>query len=180
MAKKLGLIALILLLTGLAALVWTFSSARLEFTPLDAAELPPAMPPSGMTLSSLPTGSMESRALFAYRGGSLSDKRDFAMTAFLVRHPKGDLLFDTGFGFDVDQHIKTTPWLMQQMTTYTRTKTVANLFGAADIRPHSSPASSLHMRIGTTSAASTAYRASRFGSHRPRSVSSTRVTPRPR
>lgn len=135
MAKKLGLIVLVLFLAGIAALIWTFSAARLEFTPLDAAELPPAMPAPGMTLSALPTGSMESRALFAYRGGSLGDKRDFAMTAFLVRHPKGDLLFDTGFGFDVDEHIKTTPWLMQQMTTYSRTKTVANLFGGSGYLP---------------------------------------------
>lgn len=135
MVKKFGLIALALTLAGIGALVWTFSAARLDFTPLDAAELPAAMPPAGMSLSALPTGSMQSRALFAYRGGSLSDRREFSMTAFLVRHPKGDLLFDAGFGFDVDAHIKTTPWLMRQMSTYTRTRTVANLLGGSGYLP---------------------------------------------
>ena len=135
MPKKLGLIVLLLFLAGFGALIWTFSAARLDFAPLDAAELPPAMPPPGMTLSSLPTGSMESRGLFAYRGGGLSDKRDFSMTAFLVRHPKGDLLFDTGFGFDADEHIKTTPWLIRQFSVHTRTKTVANLLGGSGYLP---------------------------------------------
>ena len=45
----------------------------------------------------LPTGSYETRAVFAVRGGSFRDKRQFAATAILVHHPRGDLLIDAGF-----------------------------------------------------------------------------------
>ncbi len=57
----------------------------------------------------LPTGTYETRAAFAVRGGSLRDKRHFAATAILVEHPKGYLLIDAGFGSDVAAHVATLP-----------------------------------------------------------------------
>lgn len=42
------------------------------------------------------------------------------MPAILVRHPRGNLLIDTGFGHNVDEHVKTLPALMQMTTTYTK------------------------------------------------------------
>ena len=42
-------------------------------------------------------------AAFGYRGGSLFRRRDFSMAAALVKHPKGDLLIDTGFGRNIDR-----------------------------------------------------------------------------
>lgn len=113
------MVLLVLIIAGLGALAWTFTAAKLEFTPLAAESLPPASPPADMTISALPTGSMESKAFFAFRGGGYGDKRDFTMTAFLVHHPKGDLLFDAGFGRKLEEHTKTMPWLMRQITTYT-------------------------------------------------------------
>jgi glyoxylase-like metal-dependent hydrolase (beta-lactamase superfamily II) len=62
-----------------------------------------------MAIYQLPTGTYETRAAFAVRGGSLRDKRDFAATAILVRHPEGDLLIDAGFGSDVAAHIAAIP-----------------------------------------------------------------------
>jgi glyoxylase-like metal-dependent hydrolase (beta-lactamase superfamily II) len=62
-----------------------------------------------MAIYQLPTGTYETRAAFAVRGGSLRDKRDFAATAILVRHPAGDLLIDAGFGADVAAHIAVIP-----------------------------------------------------------------------
>lgn len=118
MKKKIILALVLVVVAGLAGLAWTFSAARLEFTPLAADSLPHATPPLEMTISALPTGSMESKALFAYRGGSLSDTREFTMTAILVRHPKGDLLFDTGFGRNLEEHTKAMPWLMKQLAAY--------------------------------------------------------------
>jgi glyoxylase-like metal-dependent hydrolase (beta-lactamase superfamily II) len=71
--------------------------------------LPEARPPAELTVHHLPTGTYETRAAFAVRGGSLRDKRDFAASAVLVRHPKGDLLIDAGFGAGVAGHIAMLP-----------------------------------------------------------------------
>jgi glyoxylase-like metal-dependent hydrolase (beta-lactamase superfamily II) len=62
-----------------------------------------------MAIYQLPTGTYETRAAFAVRGGSFRDKRDFAATAILVRHPEGDLLIDAGFGSDIAAHLAAIP-----------------------------------------------------------------------
>ena len=74
-----------------------------------ADPLPPAAPPPGMALFQLPTGTYETRAVFAVRGGSFRDKRQFAATSVLVRHPDGDLLIDAGFGAGVAAHVAALP-----------------------------------------------------------------------
>ncbi|MFC8676976.1 MBL fold metallo-hydrolase [Streptomyces griseorubiginosus] len=75
--------------------------------------LPAANPPAGMGVHHLPTGTYQTRAALAVRGGSLRDKRPFAASAVLVRHPKGDLLIDAGFGAGLSQHIAMLPWYMR-------------------------------------------------------------------
>lgn len=117
-AKRLILAVLILVFVSVGALLFTFTAATLDYSPLNAESLPTASPPVEMSISALPTGSMESTAFFAYRGGGFSDKRDFTMTAYLVSHPKGDLLFDAGFGRNVDEHVAMMPSLMKRLTTY--------------------------------------------------------------
>jgi len=62
-----------------------------------------------MSIYQLPTGTYETRAAFAVRGGSFRDKRHFAATAVLVQHPKGDLLVDAGFGSGVAAHVAALP-----------------------------------------------------------------------
>ena len=96
-----------------------------------ADALPPASPPPEMALFQLPTGATHRSAAFAYRGGSFFDKRDFAMTAVLVKHPRGDLLIDTGFGRDIDVHFRTLPWAFRAVTSYDRTQSVAEQLDAA-------------------------------------------------
>ncbi|HWS38332.1 MAG TPA: MBL fold metallo-hydrolase [Actinoplanes sp.] len=71
--------------------------------------LPPARPPSGMTIRQLPTGTYATPAAFAVRGGSFRDRRDFAATAVLIEHPHGDLLLDAGLGADAGAHIASLP-----------------------------------------------------------------------
>jgi N-acyl homoserine lactone hydrolase len=71
--------------------------------------LPDATPPAGMAVFQIPTGTYATRARLAVKGGSLRDKRHFAATAVLVRHPKGDLLIDAGFGSDVGTHVAALP-----------------------------------------------------------------------
>src|SRR5215471_19123368 len=90
------------------------ASYYIRMSPLPApvpwsAPLPNAAPPADMAIYQLPTGTYETRAAFAVSGGSFRDKRQFAATAILVRHPKGDLLIDAGFGSDVAAHLAALP-----------------------------------------------------------------------
>jgi N-acyl homoserine lactone hydrolase len=72
--------------------------------------LPAAAPPPDMAIYQLPTGSYETRASFAFKGGAFRDKRSFAATAILVTHPQGDFLIDAGFGAGVATHVHAQPW----------------------------------------------------------------------
>ncbi|MEU8406671.1 MBL fold metallo-hydrolase [Micromonospora sp. NPDC048842] len=85
------------------------------------AALPEATPPPDMAIHQLPTGTYETRAAFALRGGSFRDKRQFAATAILVRHPKGDFLIDAGFGADVAAHVAMQPRFARAPFQSTRT-----------------------------------------------------------
>jgi N-acyl homoserine lactone hydrolase len=83
--------------------------------------LPEATPPSEMAIFQLPTGTYETRAAFAYTGGSFGDKRRFAATAVLVAHPRGDFLIDAGFGAEIAAHVRAQPWFARAPYTATRT-----------------------------------------------------------
>ncbi|HTP49468.1 MAG TPA: MBL fold metallo-hydrolase [Anaeromyxobacteraceae bacterium] len=133
--KKTLAVLLLAIVLGLAALASTFTPARLSVPPLTERSLPPATPPDRMTLSALTTGAMHSRAAFAYRGGRFGEPRDFIMLAVLVRHPRGDLLFDTGFGREVDRQVQAMPWLMKALSTYTRGVPVADQLAAGGYDP---------------------------------------------
>ena len=125
------LIALGLVVIPLGLLGSTFLPAPLpEPAPLTTNE-PNASPPSDMAIFQLPTGLIHRNAAFAYRGGSPFDKRDFSMTAVLIRHPRGDLLIDTGFGRDIAEHLQKMPWIFQAMTKYERTRSAAEQLDAA-------------------------------------------------
>jgi glyoxylase-like metal-dependent hydrolase (beta-lactamase superfamily II) len=71
-----------------------------------------------MELRRIQTGTIQRSAGFAYRGGSFRDARDFAMTALLVKHPKGDVLVDTGFGRHIDQQFQQMPFFFRAITSY--------------------------------------------------------------
>lgn len=108
----------LLLLAGIGALAWSFTPATLEVPALAIESLPAASPPQGMWLSMLPTGSIRARAGMAYRGGSFDDEREFVMPVILIRHPRGNLLVDAGFGRGVDAHVESQSLLMRTMTEY--------------------------------------------------------------
>jgi glyoxylase-like metal-dependent hydrolase (beta-lactamase superfamily II) len=76
-----------------------------------------------MAVYQLPTGTYQTRAAFAVKGGSFRDKRNFAATAVLIRHPKGDLLIDAGFGAHVAEHVAELPRLVRSPYRVTRTVT---------------------------------------------------------
>src|SRR4051794_24885406 len=90
-----------------------------------------ARPPKGMAIYRLPTGVTHRSDGFAYEGGSWRDKRDFAMTAVLVKHPKGDVLIDTGLGRDVAQQLKEMPLYFRLTTQYDRWTSAAEQLNGA-------------------------------------------------
>jgi glyoxylase-like metal-dependent hydrolase (beta-lactamase superfamily II) len=118
--RKRVLVALAALLVVLvAALASTFMAKTLDVDEARAIALPAAAkPPAEMRVRALLAGSMSSKAAFAFRGGSFSDERVFSMGGVLVEHPRGSLLFDTGFGRNARTHIEGIPWLMRATTTF--------------------------------------------------------------
>lgn len=107
-----------LTVAALAVLGWSFAPVKLPLPPPIELVLPPASPPPEMSISVLPTGRIASQAALAYRGGAFGEPRNFAMPALLVRHPRGDLLIDSGLGRDVDAHVATLPRIAQALTDY--------------------------------------------------------------
>lgn len=131
--KRILIAAALLIAVALGALAWTFTAADLDVPEAPALTPPPAMTTQGVELKAILAGKMYSSAGFAFRGGSFGEERVFGMGAILVRHPKGTILFDTGLGKNVDEHFKTTPWLMQQTTRYEKEPTVAEQLSEARI-----------------------------------------------
>jgi glyoxylase-like metal-dependent hydrolase (beta-lactamase superfamily II) len=86
-----------------------------------AEPLPVADPPAELEIHQLPTGTYRTRAAFAVSGGSMFDQRHFAANAVLVRHPKGDILVDAGFGANVAEHVAMLPRF--ERAPYERTST---------------------------------------------------------
>ena len=133
--KRVLLLVALLLVAAVAALAWSFAPARLAVGPAPALAVPPAHPPDGMRLSSVPAGRIVVKAALAYRGGAFGETRNFTMTAVLVQHPRGTLVFDTGFGSDVDAQVQSFPWLMRFFTRYEKGTPVAQQLGAHAIGP---------------------------------------------
>lgn len=123
--KKILLLLAVVLLLGAAALVVSFMPATLAVDSTLKVLLPSANPPVGMRLYAIEAGRMMSQAAFAYRGGKFTEPRVFGMGGILIEHPKGNLLFDTGFSKNVDEHVKTIPALMRATTQYEKEPTVA-------------------------------------------------------
>jgi glyoxylase-like metal-dependent hydrolase (beta-lactamase superfamily II) len=92
--------------------------------------LPQASSPASMAIYSLPTGVIHRTSAFAYRGGSPWKKWDSVMTAVLVRHPKGDVLIDTGVGRTVASQLRDAPFLFQLMSHLVPLQPVADQLDA--------------------------------------------------
>jgi glyoxylase-like metal-dependent hydrolase (beta-lactamase superfamily II) len=91
-----------------------------------SGSLPSATPPEEVAVFALVTGVNHRVAAFGYRGGSLFDRRDFSMAGALVKHPRGDLLIDTGFGRNIDEQFRTLPFFFRAITSYDLWKPAAD------------------------------------------------------
>jgi len=135
--KRLYIVAAAVVLLLLALFVRTFLASPLPKPAPYAGPLPSATPPNDMAIYALITGVNHRVAAFGYRGGSLFDRRDFAMAGTLIRHPKGDLLIDTGFGRNIDQQFHTLPPLFRAITYYSLWQPAADQLIAAGYDPKS-------------------------------------------
>ena len=125
----------VLLIALIAAGAWIGMGFRAEKLPVPETPeilLSQPTPVAGVRLAAIHAGRMESVAAMAYRGGRFGDKRVFGMGAILVEHPQGNLLFDTGFGREVEAQVATLPWLMRVTSRVVPEKTVAQQLAAAD------------------------------------------------
>ena len=117
----------------LAALARRFPPPALpDPGPLPASVLiPDAEPPEAMELIAVPTGVNHRVAAYAYRRGSVFDRRDFYVGAALIKHPQGDLLVDVGFGRDIARQFATMPRYFRAITRYQLWKSAADQLEAA-------------------------------------------------
>ena len=114
-------------LVPFALLLHTFSPAPLPEPKPYAGPLPAAAaPPKEMAVYSLLAGVNHRVAAFGYRGGSLFERREFSMAGAFVKHPKGDLLIDTGFGRHIDEQFRTLPFTLRAITFYTQLRPAAD------------------------------------------------------
>ncbi|MCL2533891.1 MAG: MBL fold metallo-hydrolase, partial [Nocardiaceae bacterium] len=97
----------------------------------DSIPMPAAEPPPGMDIVAVPTGVTKHVAAFGYRGGSPFERRDFNIGSVLIKHPRGDLLVDSGFGRDIDRQFTTMPRWFRRMTRYELWNPVRDQLAAA-------------------------------------------------
>lgn len=118
-------------LVPLVLFLRTFLASPLPMPKAYAGPIPSATPPKEMAVVAVITGVNHRVAAFGYRGGSFFDRRDFSMAGTLVKHPKGDLLIDTGFGHDINQQFRTLPFLFRTITFYSLWRPAADQLTAA-------------------------------------------------
>src|SRR6516162_6966960 len=128
--------AIAVVVAPMALLLHTFSAAPMPMPAPFAGPMPPAAtPPKEMAVYSVVAGVNHRVAAFGYRGGSLFERRDFAMAGAVVKHPKGDLLIDTGFGRNIHQQFRTLPFSVRLVTFYSLWRPAADQLRDAGYDP---------------------------------------------
>src|SRR5215469_14445860 len=130
-------ISAVAVLVTLVLLLRTFSASPLPTPKPYAGTLPSATPPKEIAVYSVVAGVNHRVAAFGYRGGSLFERRDFSMAGALIKHPKGDLLIDTGFGRNIDQQFRTLPFSVRLITFYSVWRPAADQLRDAGYDPQS-------------------------------------------
>ncbi|MGE5451104.1 MAG: MBL fold metallo-hydrolase [Acidobacteriota bacterium] len=99
---------------------------------------PPAQPPESLAFSMIHTGHSEgvSEALVV-GGGRWLTRRFPSQSAVLIRHPRGNVLFDTGLGRHVQEQFAANTWLDRQFFAFVAGQPAADQLQAAGWRPQS-------------------------------------------
>jgi glyoxylase-like metal-dependent hydrolase (beta-lactamase superfamily II) len=113
---------------ALALLLHSLSASPLPEPKPYAGPLPSARPPRELAVYALVTGV----------GSLLFERREFSMAGVLVKHPKGDLLIDTGFGRHIDEQFRTLPMVLRAtITSHRLLQPAADQLKAAGYNPPS-------------------------------------------
>ena len=131
MKRKILCIAAAAVLIVLALFLHTFSASPLPKPDPYPGPLPSANPPAELAVFSVVTGVHHAVAAYGYRGGSFFDRRNFSMAGTLVRHPKGNLLIDTGFGRHIGEQSKTLQLSLRMIMSYDLYQPAADQLKAA-------------------------------------------------
>jgi len=126
-----------MLVVAVGALAVTFLPERLAVPRNGVMSAPDPNVPDGISLKAILGGKLFSQAVFAYRGGGVTDGRVFGMGSILVEHPKGKLLIDAGLASNAMEHLQTMPWLMRTMSNLETETPVPEQLKAAGIAPES-------------------------------------------
>lgn len=130
-----GLAAAGMVLVPLVLLFHTFSRSPLPMPKPYTGPIPLATPPQELAVYAVVAGVNHRVAAFGYRGGSLFERRDFAMAGALVKHPKGGLLIDTGFGRNIAAQFRTLPFTLRAVTFYSLWRPAADQLRDAGYDP---------------------------------------------
>jgi len=124
-------IAAAAVLVPCALFLRTFAASPLPKPDPYMGPVPSAIPPQEMAVVAVVTGVTHRVAAYGYRGGSLFERREFAMAGTLVKHPQGDLLIDTGFGRHIAEQLRTMPFGFRAFTFYSLWQPAADQLRAA-------------------------------------------------
>jgi len=128
-------LALLVVAGLLAALAWTFVKRPLPVPKAMGAMLPPAVSVDGVSFSVIRGAEMKSQEGFSVRGGSLTKSLITGLAAFMVDHPQGRLLIDSGVARRVREHLETTPLLMRTLASLTVKQPTIDALAARGLQP---------------------------------------------
>jgi glyoxylase-like metal-dependent hydrolase (beta-lactamase superfamily II) len=128
-------LALLVVAGLLAALAWTFVKRPLPVPKAMGATLPPAVSVDGVSFSVIRGAEMKSQEGFSVRGGSLTKSLITGLAAFMVDHPQGRLLIDSGVARRVREHLETTPLLMRTLASLTVKQPTIDALAARGLQP---------------------------------------------
>lgn len=123
-------------LVGLLGVVgWSFTKRPLSVPASPGIPLPEPPGVSGVSVSVVPTATIEGLQAFSVRGGSLGQSYQSAIAAFLIEHPKGKLLLDAGAAREASAHLGTTPWLIRTASKLTVHRSTVDALAAGGVTP---------------------------------------------
>lgn len=98
-------------------------NAQNNLTGIRRYKIDDSLKADSVKVSVMYTGYNETPAFLAYDGGGLS-KNIATHTAYYIKHPKGDFLFESGLGTKVDEQAQSMSWLDRLIFNYTKQKPV--------------------------------------------------------
>ncbi len=88
---------------------------------------------SGVSLSVIKTATADSRVGLVVGGESLFKPFKVSHNAILIRHPRGNVLFDTGLGDHIKQQFKDVPAVLRPLLTYSMIKSAKSTLAQAHV-----------------------------------------------